>query len=140
MLYLITISNTILISMKNNYIVLALIGFIVILAVLTNPNQDRHKEVLKSKLNTILQQSLSDEFSDTTNVWNETIQGFGTVFGNLIIDGIISTTLSTDNYLVFSTTKITYEGDAKIIGIGAFGNVFITSKLDEAVKEGLLKE
>jgi len=47
--------------------------------------------------------------------------------------------MSTDNYVLFSTTKITWEGETRIIGIGAFGNVFITKELDESLNKGLLE-
>ncbi|MBK8442421.1 MAG: hypothetical protein IPL35_02955 [Sphingobacteriales bacterium] len=38
---------------------------------------------------------------------------------------MIDNSVSTDNYILFSTTKYSLEGETKVVGIGAFGNVFI---------------
>jgi hypothetical protein len=38
-----------------------------------------------------------------------------------------------DNYFIFSITKIKKDDGTKVIGIGAFGNVFFTKKLDDAL-------
>ena len=45
-----------------------------------------------------------------------------------------------DNYGVLSTIKITCEGEAGIIGIGAIRNVCLTRELDEALDKGLTRE
>ena len=44
-----------------------------------------------------------------------------------------------DNYILFSTTKMTLDGEIKVVGIGAFGNVFISNKIDKAIEENLNK-
>ncbi|HUH73574.1 MAG TPA: DUF4359 domain-containing protein [Chitinophagales bacterium] len=126
--------------MKKNQIVIALIAFLIIIAVLTNPNQDRHKEVVKTKINAIMQKSLSEELSDFDDVWGNAGQALGMMLGGVVIDGIIANAVSTDNYLIFSTTKFTWEGNTKVIGIGAFGNVYISSQLEKGFKEALSKE
>lgn len=125
--------------MKKNYVVLGIIGLIFIIAVITNPNQDRHKEIIKSKLNTYMQKSLKDKHSETNNEWEQAGQALGLMLGGAIIDRIIDNLVSTDNYVLFSTTKITWDGKTKVVGIGAFGNVYLTSQLDDALNEGLLQ-
>ena len=126
--------------MKKNYVVLIAIGLILLVAVLTNPNQDRHKEVIRGKFNSYMQKSMSEGLSETDNEWEQAGQVLGMVLGGAMIDGIISNIVTTDNYVVFSTTKISWEGESKVIGVGAFGNVFLTGKFDEALSEGLLTE
>jgi hypothetical protein len=125
--------------MKKNYLILIIIGVIVFVAILTNPNADRHKEVIKNKLNSYIQKSMKESLTETDNEWEQAGQALGMMLGGALIDRIIDNLVSTDNYVLFSTTKISWEGETKIIGIGAFGNVFITNKLDEAMNEGLLK-
>jgi len=126
--------------MKKNYVALFAIGLILLVAVITNPNQDRHKEVIKAKLNSYMQKSMSEGLSDTDNEWEQVGQALGIMLGGAMIDGIISNLVTTDNYVIFSTTKISWEGESKVIGVGAFGNVFLTRKLDEALNEGFLTE
>jgi hypothetical protein len=125
--------------MKKNYIFLIIIGVIALIAILTNPNQDRHKEVIKNKISSYMQKSMKESLTNTENEWEQAGQALGIMLGGALIDEIIDNLVSTDNFVLFSTTKINWEGETKVIGIGAFGNVFITSKLDEAMNEGLLK-
>lgn len=124
--------------MRRNNIFLVAIGLILLVAVLTNPNQDRHKEVIRSKFNSYIQKSMSEGLSESQNEWEQAGQVLGMMLGGALIDGIISNIVTTDNYVLFSTTKINWEGESKVIGVGVFGNVFLTSKIDEALDEGLL--
>lgn len=126
--------------MKKSYLIVAIVSLFIIVAVLTNPNQDRHKEVIKNKLMFYMQKSMNESLSDKEDDIKQTSQAFGVILGGVVIDGIIGNLISIDNYVLFSTTKITWEGETKVIGIGAFGNVFVTNKLDEAMSNGLLKE
>ena len=52
--------------MRKNYITLAIISLIVLVAVLTNPDQNRHKEVIKNKLITYLQKSIKKDQKEIT--------------------------------------------------------------------------
>ncbi|MCL2761193.1 MAG: DUF4359 domain-containing protein [Desulfuromonadales bacterium] len=125
--------------MKKKYLIFAIIGILVFVAILTNPNQDRHKEVIKNKLNSYMQKSIKKSLPETNDELGQAGQALGMMFGAALVDRVVDTLVSTDNYLLFSTTKINWEGKSKVIGIGAFGNVYITSKLDKALNEGLLK-
>jgi hypothetical protein len=125
--------------MKKNYLFIIITGAITLIAILTNPNQDRHKEVIKNKLNTYMQESMKQNLTKTDNEWEQAGQALGMMLGGALVDKIIDNLVSTENYILFSTTKISWEGETKIIGIGAFGNVFTTSKLDDTMNEGLLK-
>jgi len=125
--------------MRNNYIPLAIIGLIILAAVLSNPDQDRHKEVVKNKLITYLQKSYNQGQPAPKDEWEEGGQALGIMLGGMIIEKVLDNFMSTDNYVVFSTTKITWDGEARIIGIGAFGNVFITKELEESLEKGLLE-
>jgi hypothetical protein len=41
--------------MKRGYLIFAVLGVLALIAMLTNPNQDRHKEVVKNKINLFMQ-------------------------------------------------------------------------------------
>ncbi len=123
--------------MKKNYLIFAIIGTTFFIAILTNPNQDRHKEVIKNKINSYMQKAMKQ---DITQTGSKLGQAIGMMMGGALVDRIVDNLVSTDNYVLFSTTKISWEGEMKVIGIGAFGNVFVTNKLDEAMNEGLLKK
>ena len=117
--------------MKKGIVVLSLV--LVIIAILTNPNQNRHKEVLEDKIKTYMQKAMGNQDDDGLDSL------FGNLLGNVIVSTLIDNFVSTDNYILFSTTKLTWQGETKIIGIGAFGNVFITKRLSDAMNDGLLE-
>jgi hypothetical protein len=125
--------------MKKNHITLAIISLIVLVAVLTNPDQNRHKEVIKNKLITYLQKSIKKDQTKPKDEWEEAGQALGIMMGGMIVEKVLDNFMSTDNYVVLSTTKITWDGETRMIGIGAFGNVFLTRKLDDALNKGLLE-
>ncbi len=125
--------------MKKIYVIV-IIGFIILIAAVSNPSLEQHREVLKDKLNLHMQSAMNEKLSGSNNVLEQAGKVLGSMFGNTLIDGIINNIVSSDNYLIFSTTKITVEGKSKVIGIGIFGNVFITKKLDEAIEDGLLNK
>ena len=54
----------------------------------------------------------------------------GSVIGGSIVEEMVDNLVTTDNYIVFSTTNVNVKGKNKIIGFGAFGNVFLSDKLD----------
>ena len=126
--------------MKKSYVSLIIIGLIIIIAVITNPNQDRHKEVLKNKLQASLQNYIKgDNQSDKEEDYNAG-QAIGVMIGGFVIDKIVDNLVSTDNYVIASTTKITWNGEPRVVGIGVFGNVFYTSKFNDLLNEGLLNK
>lgn len=124
--------------MKKSAIILVLVSLIIAVAVITNPNHDRHKEVVKNKLITYMQKAMKQGHAETGNEWEEVGQAFGVMLGGVIIDGVLDNLMSIDNYVLFSATKITWDGEMEIIGIGAFGNVYLTRELDKALNKGLL--
>jgi len=111
--------------MKKGYLTLIIIGAIVLIAIITNPPPERHKEAVKTEVNKLMQKEISKEAGDN----GSTGQIFGALLGGAVIDKMVDNMVSTDNYLLFSTTKVTWEGQTRVIGIGAFGNVFITRKI-----------
>lgn len=125
--------------MKRQHITLLVLGFILLTAVITNPDQERHKEVLRSKINSYFQKAMTEEMTDPNDEWAQAGQALGMMIGGTIVERIVDNLISTDNYIFFSTTKITWNGQTRVIGFGVFGNVFLTKKLDDAVKDGLLE-
>jgi hypothetical protein len=122
--------------MQNKHITLIITGVLLIIGALTNPTQDRHKEAVKNKLNVIMQKSIKDSMKNSDSGAEQIGSALGLMLGEAILDRMIESTISSDNYVLFSTTKATWEGKTKIIGVGVFGNVFISDEIDKALKEG----
>lgn len=94
-----------------------------------------HREAVKNEINAFLQRQMKDNSTDT----NEVGQALGIMLGGALVSGIVNNLVSSDNYVAFSLTKITWEGEAKVIGIGAFGNIFFLNKLDDSTIKGLVE-
>jgi len=125
---------------KKNYVIIGIVGLIIIIAVIANPNQDRQKEILKTKLYSLMQESIKGSTQENNSKLNQAGQVLGMMFVKPIIDNLIDNFVSSDNYVFFSTTKINWEGNTKVIGIAAFGNIFLSSELERVLNEGLLKD
>lgn len=113
-----------------NVSLIVIVAIVVILAVLTNPKQDQHKEVLKTKLNVFIQKAMKNSLTETDNEWEQVGQSLGLMIGGALINTMIDNMVSSDNYVLFSTTKIHVEGETRVIGIGAFGNIFFFKDID----------
>lgn len=117
--------------MKTKQIVLITVAVILIVAFFTNPNQAAHKEKVKSTITSLYQKQLKE--NQTTS--NNGFEALGSLLGTSLINTMVENGVSCDNYLLFSITKITYEGQEKSIGYGLLGNVFLSSKIEEAFKQ-----
>ena len=112
-------------------------GFVIMIAVITNPNEDKHKSAVKSKLVAFkMSKDITDKTNNTSNSDYNSARHIGVVLGSVIgssiLEEIVNDLVSTDNYLIFSTTKLAVKGENKIVGFGVFGNVFISDKLNLA--------
>lgn len=111
--------------MKKSYLVVIIITLILLIAVLTNPNPERHREAVKTEINAYMQKTIKDNGSEAEG------QALGALLGGALIDRMVESVVSTSNYLIFSTTKVTWEGKTRVIGFGVFGNVYITGQVKE---------
>lgn len=122
--------------MKSNQLILILASIIFITGVITNPNLESHKDAFNKKLHGTIQKSIKEDLDETDNDVNQAGAAIGFVmFGGASIDSITENMISSDNYLLFSLTRITWDEKSKIIGLGLFGNVFIFSDVENAIKE-----
>jgi|GEM_PF-1026240 len=124
---------------NNGRVEIIIIIFIGICAVITNPDSEKHKEVIKTECYSLMQKSMNENVTESDSKPESTGQALGMRIGKPIIDRIVENIISSDNYVFFSTTKITLDGNPKVIGVGAFGNVFLNSSIDEALNEAFSK-
>ncbi|KRB59850.1 hypothetical protein ASD98_01650 [Flavobacterium sp. Root186] len=60
------------------------------------------------------------------------MEKLGILFGSSLAEKLIENSVTRDNYILFSITKITWQGKSKSIGYGLFGNVFLSEKVNKA--------
>ena len=117
--------------MKKILVLILFIG-IALVAVITCPQKDSHKDALMKLINVALDTELYDKAK------TEEEMGFamlGSVIGSGIAEIIIDKKLLVDNYFVCSTGRIILEGEEKIVSVGFFNHVFTMS--EEQMKEEL---
>ncbi|MGK4568174.1 DUF4359 domain-containing protein [Flavobacterium sp. 3HN19-14] len=111
--------------MKRPSWLITILIIIVLVAIITNPSVDDHKQELKSLFNRRVQNSLSDEESDG-------FKNLGIMIGNSFAEKLIDNAVTRDNYVIFSLTRGTWKENSKIIGFGIFGNVFLSKEVKES--------
>lgn len=121
--------------MKKGHFVFFTVALLVLIAAITNPETDQHKEAVKAKFDAYLQKISREGMEQADNTWKKAGQAMGMMVGSALIGYVVDNLVSTDNYVVFSVTKVSWEGESKIIGVGAFGNVFLSKKIDEVFEE-----
>jgi uncharacterized protein (TIGR02145 family) len=120
--------------MKPNYLTLGVLGFLILIAVITNPNLERHKEVVKAKLSSTLNKKMSRSSSNSESEWEKAGEAMGAMIGMGIANALIDNLVTTDNFLVFSLTRIKGFDESRVIGIGAFGNVFLFKDAEQKME------
>jgi hypothetical protein len=120
--------------MKTKHFILIGISILLLVAIITNPDTNHHKEEVKLKIHEYLQKSLADNINETDDQWSKAGKLFGNLFGEAMINNMVNTIITSNNYILFSTTSATFEGKSKIIGLGIFGNVYLSDKVNEAFK------
>ena len=111
------------------YFALALIALIVI-ALVTCPDKSKHVEVLKDKVGSVLIEQIVGE-----NAKGDDVLGRSLVNG--LVGQYFKNSLSVQDYALFNVGKFTFEGEAVVVSIGAFGHVFSVPR--ETIKERLIE-
>jgi hypothetical protein len=125
--------------MNKKIIIGASIGLAVLVLILTNPNQVSHKDAVKLKFNAFMQKTMEKKTSEGDDGGISLTGQLGMMLGSSIIDRLVETTVSCENYLLFSLTTINFEGESKVLGLGILGNVIISDKVDEELDKKMDK-
>lgn len=114
---------------------LVLLGMVVILAAVTNPSVGDHRDAVKEKVHKHLKEKFADTADDTEGSWGEIGNSLGLALGAVLLDPMVKKVIRVDNYVLFSLTRAEWEDDSNVIGVGLFGHVFLSPKMDEKLEE-----
>ncbi len=107
-------------------------GALAVLAVLliSNPNEDAHKEAVKKAWNQSLKESTNA--SDDDDSEGSLFKGFGSILtsmiGSSVIESLVDQMVTSDSYGIFSLTKVDAGKGPQTVGVGMFGHVFLSEK------------
>ena len=109
--------------MSKTRIFALLLIILMLAAVFTNPTKERIEAALTVKAKEILEKQLNS---------NDKVMSLGmTLFGDRVVNEFVSNYTHTDNYYLFSLSKIRWNSEDIIIGVGLFNQVWISPKIDE---------
>lgn len=57
--------------------------------------------------------------------------GLGAMFAAAMIQRMVDSIVSRDNYIFFSLTEMKWRGESKTVGLGIFGHVYAFGKLND---------
>ena len=117
---------------KATYFVILILVALVVIAYLTNPDERQHQAAAKEKLHQI-----ADNLLAKYGIEPGFISGLGIDITDQFVNKLIESHITVDNYFLFSTTNVTWDGRSQIIGIGIFKQVFISNKADEILQQEL---
>lgn len=112
---------------------IALIFFvaIIMMAVVTCPNAEAHKNAVSNVMSNVVDDKISDELaSDNSNFLSAGLASIGSVFADKIIDVIVDEKLHVSNYIVFSLGKLHWENEDKVVSVGVFNQIYTFSEED----------
>ena len=108
-----------------------LLFLLLFVAALTNPNKDFHK--INIKLRVYKELNIDTTQKASNNIF-DFFSEISNSFGKSMVDKTVDELLQVDDYFFFSLTKINYQGQTKIIGIGAFYQIFLFVNLKELIE------
>jgi hypothetical protein len=111
---------------------LIIIGIVLTIAGFTNPTRDQHVSEVKGIIvSNVLTKSVGHLTS--RNQDHKPVSVLGTTLGTVAIREMADTFVSIDDYIVLSLTRITHHDQSQVVGIGAFGKVWISDDVSEGV-------
>lgn len=120
--------------MKFRYFFLLVIVVLLVAAFFTNPSEQQHKEVLRTQLTKVIDESMAERQDDivTVSAWK--------LAGPQITEMFLKNNFSVDDYKVLSLTKINWDNQSYIVGVGAFDKVWITKRLNKELADTIIDQ
>lgn len=100
---------------KTNKIIGVVVAALLLILTFTNPSEQDHRDAVMTKITEKVKENQPE------NEWEEAGQNLGLMF----LQGMIGNIVTRNNYVLFSTTKLSYQGETKVIGYGVLGKVYI---------------
>lgn len=104
-----------------------ILAVIVVAALVTCPDEQAHKTMLKTTITTALNEKIDQSCSEEN--LNAFASALGGALGGFAV-GLFINRVHVENYFVYSLGYMTWDGETNIVSIGCFGHVFSPDKED----------
>ncbi len=114
-------------------ITLAIFVVLLLAAIFTNPDKAQHKKAFQQRATATMDEIIQER--------NDALLSKAWQFvGANLLSKYIESNVERSNYGFFSLTKILWDREKHVVGVGVFGKVFITKKLDKDLIRPFLEE
>ncbi len=111
---------------KTVFITLLLVGVFLLMA-FTRPDRQQHCQAVTEQV-----EKAVNQFSDENMPQNKGLSAIGSAISRVIVGAVteplVDSYIDYHNYVVCSTSTITYHGQTKMLSFGMFGNVVTIDK------------
>lgn len=117
---------------KSGSIFLVIFVTILLVAYFTNPKEEIHKERLKIRFTEVIDEIMLERQDDgiVYSAWK--------LVGSQLVETFVDNNITVDNYYLFTLTRLHWNGESYIAGIGCFGKVYITKQLNRELAEKMI--
>ncbi len=98
------------------------LGFIYLIAYITNPSSNRIKKDVENRMRTALQKPLQENFKNEEN-YDKEYGVFNNTFTENEVHRIINNEIQLQNLKIFTLIKTTHNNEDRVIGIAMFAYV-----------------
>lgn len=117
------------------------LGILAIILAITNPSLEDHKAKVKQQVTQAIgleQQAL--EMANSEDSFESAGLAIGSALGMTLMEKMVDGAVTSDNYIFFSFTKGTWEGQENTIGVGALGNIYLFKNVKDLQEDPTMQE
>lgn len=108
-------------------ILLGVVLLLGVVAAVTNPSEERHRAAVREVLSVHAESKLPALLATDSSAVGGSLLRRAVALG---LDRAVQHAVTADDYLLFSTTVVTYGAERQVVGVGAFGHVFVSDRLN----------
>ena len=114
------------------YSILAIVLVCLLVLMVSNPNKQDHKEAIKTEVTTAITK-LADRNNQDNDIFSMGLKMLTNLFASSTVDATLDQILNYHNYLICSSTDVTFDGEQHKVSYGILGHVF-TLNADDVVR------
>lgn len=111
------------------YSILAIVLVCLLVLMVSNPNKQDHKEAIKTEVTTAITK-LADRNNQDNDIFSMGLKMLTNLFASSTVDATLDQILNYHNYLICSSTDVTFDGEQHKVSYGILGHVFTLNAED----------
>lgn len=108
---------------------------LIVILFFTNPGEEEHKSEVFNRVSVCVKEIIAKKTKNDSSQFSF----WGATLRNVLVEPIVlnltQNLVFVENYYLFSITKINFNNQQSIVGVGLLGKVLISSKLEEHMNQ-----